>query len=521
MTESPSIPPLPESLLSPNPARWVAIFGPGAIMASLTIGTGELIFSSRGGAIFGYRILFLFVVISLLKWVLVYSTARHMVLTGAHPFERWLALPGPRGWLPAVMFVFAALCFPIWVSFHASVLGDLFAGLTGTKESLNGATIHLWGAGILFAVVVLALSGGYTALERIQLLLVSTMLLAVMVSLLLLRPDWWQMLLGTVMPQPLEYPEWLLRDASPLAQKIAATPVWVEASVYVGVIGGASYDYLAYTSFLRNKGWGVAGLAGSDASQGRVSSTGILQDGLQSPSPEILAAARPWLRAPMIDCAISFLIVVVFSAVFVASGAVVLGPQQQIPGDGGFLEHQAQFVTELHPWLYPLYVVGTILTMLGTLYGTLEVAPPILAESFRLLRATAVTKEETQRLRRAGILWSGIGALAVLAVSFVYQLQSGDDRPPGLTNLLTPASLFTGVLSCGIICLLNPWMDRVLPKPFRLPMVLRLANWVAGLVFLVVGLRAYWQLGGLKAILILGGTVAVGCAVAAFIGRRT
>ena len=206
---------------------------------------------------------------------------------------------------------------------------------------------------------------------------------------------------------------------------------------------------------------------------------------------------------------------------FVASGAVVLGPQQQIPGDGGFLEHQAQFVTELHPWLYPLYVVGTILTMLGTLYGTLEVAPPILAESFRLLRATAVTKEETQRLRRAGILWSGIGALAVLAVSFVYQLQSGDDRPPGLTNLLTPASLFTGVLSCGIICLLNPWMDRVLPKPFRLPMVLRLANWVAGLVFLVVGLRAYWQLGGLKAILILGGTVAVGCAVAAFIGRRT
>ena len=97
MTESSSVPSLPESLLSPNPARWIAIFGPGAIMASLTIGTGELIFSSRGGAIFGYRILFLFVVISLLKWVLVYSTARHMVLTGVHPFQRWLALPGPRG----------------------------------------------------------------------------------------------------------------------------------------------------------------------------------------------------------------------------------------------------------------------------------------------------------------------------------------------------------------------------------------------------------------------------------------
>ena len=50
-----------------------------------------------------------------------------------HPFERWLALPGPRGWLPAVMFVFAVPCFPIWVSFHSSVIGDLLAGLTGTK----------------------------------------------------------------------------------------------------------------------------------------------------------------------------------------------------------------------------------------------------------------------------------------------------------------------------------------------------------------------------------------------------
>ena len=522
MTESPTVPALPSSLLSPNPARWAAIFGPGAIMASLTIGTGELIFSSRGGAIFGYRILFLFVVISLLKWVLVYSTARHMVLTGAHPFERWLALPGPRGWLPAVMFVFAALCFPIWVSFHASVLGDLFAGLTGTKDFLNGATIHVWGAAILIGVVVLALSGGYTALERIQLLLVSTMLFAVMVSLVLLQPDWWQMLLGTMLPQPLEYPEWLLRETNPLARKIAATPVWVEASVYVGVIGGASYDYLAYTSFLRNKGWGAAGLSLA-APKSDETSPGVAQDGLQSPSHETLTEARPWLRAPMIDCAISFLIVVVFSAVFVASGAVVLGPQQQIPGDGGFLEHQAQFVTELHPWLYPLYVVGTILTMLGTLYGTLEVAPPILTESFRLWRATeratGLPQDETLRLRRVAILWSGVGAFIVLLVSFVYQIQSGENRPPGLTNLLTPASLFTGVLSCGIICLLNPWMDRVLPHQFRLPIYLRWANWLAGIVFLFVGLRAYWQLGGLTAILFLGGTVAVGCVVAMLVGR--
>ena len=41
------------------PAKWMSIIGPGAIIASLTIGAGELVFSSRGGALFGYDLLVL------------------------------------------------------------------------------------------------------------------------------------------------------------------------------------------------------------------------------------------------------------------------------------------------------------------------------------------------------------------------------------------------------------------------------------------------------------------------------
>ena len=35
-------PDLPPALLKPNPLAWLALFGPGAIIASLTIGTGGL-----------------------------------------------------------------------------------------------------------------------------------------------------------------------------------------------------------------------------------------------------------------------------------------------------------------------------------------------------------------------------------------------------------------------------------------------------------------------------------------------
>ena len=92
-----AVPDLPRTAMD-----WVRVFGSGAIIASMTIGTGELIFSTRGGAIFGYQILFLFVIISLLKWGLVVTTARHFVLTGVHPYFRMLQFPGPKGWLPAV-----------------------------------------------------------------------------------------------------------------------------------------------------------------------------------------------------------------------------------------------------------------------------------------------------------------------------------------------------------------------------------------------------------------------------------
>ena len=94
-----SFAPLPPALQSRNPLRWLSVFGPGAIIASLTIGVGELVFSSRGGAIFGYRLLWFFALVLAMKWVLVFGSARHMILTGAHPFQRWMELPGPRGWL--------------------------------------------------------------------------------------------------------------------------------------------------------------------------------------------------------------------------------------------------------------------------------------------------------------------------------------------------------------------------------------------------------------------------------------
>ena len=499
-TEAPGL----ARLFSGNPIAWLAVFGPGAVMASLTIGVGELIFSSRGGAIFGYRLLWFFFLVLALKWVLVFTSARHMVLTGAHPFQRWMALPGPRGWFPLVLFILAAVCFPIWVCFHAGTIGTLVSWLAGTEQGMGGGGYFVWGMGALGMVLVLSALGGYQALEKIQTVIILLMLLSVVVSLFFLRPDWLEFCKGLFLPQPLRYPDWLTPEAH---AEIMARPVWVEISTYVGVIGGSSYDYLAYVSYLRDKRWGQAG------------SRLATRDELEAMAGTPQHPNRRWLRAPLIDCTLSFLIVLIFTAVFVVCGAVVLGPQHKVPSGSNLLSLQAEFVTSIYPWLKYVYFSGALLAILGTLYGTIEVAPAILREI-----ATAFAPERApvldRRLRFWSVLWVGLGGLAVLVWSLANHLAHGAKGTPSLIAILTPANLFTGVLGCGLICGLNIWMDRVfLPRRLRMPRWLVFSNAVAGLAFLLVGIKAYWDHSRWQALGMLAATVAIGWGVAWIINR--
>jgi len=497
-----------EAKIQPLPAsgmEWLAVFGPGAIVASLTIGTGELIFSTRGGALFGYNVLFLFVAISVLKWGLVVTTSRHMVLTGVHPYQRMLELPGPRGWMPLMLLLMSIVCVPIWIAFHAGVIGNLTSWITGTRDVLGGGMDYVWGILILLGVLTLVFVGGYSMLERVQMFIVGALMLSALVTLLLYNPDWMAMLTGVV-PKPLTYPSWLA-DKYP---QIADHSVWVEATRYVGVIGGGAFDYLAWTSWVRQKKWGAL------PSQPNERELQAIADDVEHP-------VRKWLRAPVVDSTISFALIVGFSAVFVASGSLILGPREVVPDENNLLNLQAEFVTHIHDWLLPLYVSGAFLAMIGTLYGTTEIAVVVADEIVRSF-VSGWNSKDALRLKRAVVIWSGVVALSVLGWLLVRQMSvaprpNGDvlasvaavedssmssgakatesirvAKPRLLLALLTPVSLVTGVLACGLICGLNLWMDRrFLPKPLRMSLLLLVLNSLAAVVFFGIGAKGWWD----------------------------
>lgn len=504
--ESPSHPaPSLQSLppVCPLPPRtfseWIRVFGPGAILASLTIGSGELVFSSRGGALFGYPLLCYFGLVLVLKWALVYGSARHIILSGAHPFERCMHLSGPRGWFPTLLIVMAVLCFPIWVYFHSSVIGSLLAWLIPWNPA-GSATFLVWAILVLLAMIILTFQTRYKALELIQTVIVCVMLVAVLASVFMLNPDWGDALKGFLVPASLQYPPWA--SAYP---EIVNRPLWVELITYVGVIGGSSFDYLAYTAYVREKGWG-------QAASGTLSA-----EDLKSLQPSTID--HSWLRVAALDCTFSFLAVLIFSAAFVIAGHLVLGSQGKVPDGTNLLNLQAEFMSPIAPGLQWLYFAGAFLAMLGTLYGTIEVAPAIGQEFLRAMHVHR-SAQTFQRTRFVSIGWTTTAALFLLLAHLGYVSWRGPGSVPGLLTVLTPANLFTGVLGCGLLCLVNIWMDRRFHPPSRqMGRTLTALNGIAAVIFLAIGAKGYWDYAGWNALTLFAGTVAVGFLTASKVAR--
>ncbi len=73
-------PELPEAMCGRGPGRLFRMMGPGLIIASVTIGSGELVIASRGGAIFSYAMLWCFFYGGAFKAVQVYTAGRHFAL---------------------------------------------------------------------------------------------------------------------------------------------------------------------------------------------------------------------------------------------------------------------------------------------------------------------------------------------------------------------------------------------------------------------------------------------------------
>ena len=84
----------------------MAVFGPAAIVASVSIGAGETIVVVRTGAWARYDLLWLVLLSCIVKGVfLTYLLGRYTAVSGEYLGHRLVRLPGPRGWLLLMIMI--------------------------------------------------------------------------------------------------------------------------------------------------------------------------------------------------------------------------------------------------------------------------------------------------------------------------------------------------------------------------------------------------------------------------------
>ena len=177
--------------------RWFAAIGPGLLVAATGVGAGDLATASFTGVQLGVAVLWVVALGAAIKFVLNEGLARYQLATGdtilegcserlGRPFHFCFLLY----LLPWSVFVGAALMGACGVTAHA---------ILPVMDEPARAKI-VFGIAHSMLGVALVRIGGYGLFERVMRLCIGVMFVTVVVTAVLVRPEWPQVFRGLLVP---------------------------------------------------------------------------------------------------------------------------------------------------------------------------------------------------------------------------------------------------------------------------------------------------------------------------------
>jgi hypothetical protein len=241
-------------------------------------------------------------------------------------------------------------------------------------------------------------------------------------------------------------------------------------ALYLGAVGGGTYDYLGYIGMLREKKWGLSG------------SNAVSREQLENLDERQVAIARIWTRAALLDTVVSFTSVVLVTLLFAGLGAMLLHTRQEIPDNETLLTAQEAFLTELHPQLRWLYRAGVLLAFIGTLYGAFEIYRYTVVESARALLPGWTKDQHVHTWRNLTVAYCYGGGMVMIWLPTGI---SGD-----VLGKMTFGAVIGGATLCGLWCLAMLWVDATrLPARLRMHRGLWVMTLIAGMTMTALGVQ--------------------------------
>jgi Mn2+/Fe2+ NRAMP family transporter len=137
--------------------KWL---GPGFLWMVSAAGSGELLFTPRIGALYGYTLLWAMVIAVVLKWFINREIGRYTVCTGRTVIDGFSELPGPRNW--ALYLILVPQLFVAVTS---------IAGLAGSSATalilVLPGDIRIWTIVAILASTSLVIWGKFKAVEKV------------------------------------------------------------------------------------------------------------------------------------------------------------------------------------------------------------------------------------------------------------------------------------------------------------------------------------------------------------------
>ena len=162
--------------------------GPGAIVASATIGAGETVLAVRMGAWGGYGLLWLILLAAICKsFLTLYLLGRYSAVSGEAVADRLIELPGPRGWLLWILLILEGLVAPLVFVVIAVPCGQLMSNILA---SIGVMISYKWLAlGFVSLAIIVGMTQSYQTLERSQIVVCLILLVGTVTATLLTGPD--------------------------------------------------------------------------------------------------------------------------------------------------------------------------------------------------------------------------------------------------------------------------------------------------------------------------------------------
>ncbi len=356
----------PQSIVRRAPTGWMLLLalGPGLMWCGEYIGSGEVILSTRSGAIFGVSVLWVPVMAIVAKFWIGLAGAHYTVTTGEGMIDMMGRMPGPKNWVIWPVFFCQACSASISTAGVASAAGAFAAYFIPLSPVILG-----WIAVLL--VIAVVWRGVFGSLKQAMSLMVLFIIVGTVAVAIATWPGTGAVLHGLFGFELPETPAWALADGQSVSP-------WKELLPLLGWAAGGFASQVWYTYWVLGAGYGMA----KDQGYGKPMDA----DKLKTLTQEDVKNLQGWRKLVTLDATTAVVLGVLVTLAFMIAGAGILGPKELAPeGPEVALELSHIFGTQWGAFGAGLFVLAGLAAMLSTMMGQFAGWPRLLADCVRLL----------------------------------------------------------------------------------------------------------------------------------------